>query len=73
MLAARRVKAVLLADIYAMRIQNKSAPKKSTRSWTEVPFAENFLIFGLHSTPANTTHAFLKIAFLTLLIFVPEI
>jgi hypothetical protein len=21
-----------------------------------IPFAENILIFGLHSTPANTTH-----------------
>ncbi|MEE0898035.1 MAG: hypothetical protein U0L88_10460 [Acutalibacteraceae bacterium] len=27
-----------------------------------MPFAENLRIFGLHSTPANTTHATLKTA-----------
>ncbi|MBO4468351.1 MAG: hypothetical protein J5766_03525 [Clostridia bacterium] len=27
-----------------------------------MPFAENQEIFGLHSTPANTTHALLKTA-----------
>jgi hypothetical protein len=30
-----------------------------------MPFAENILIFGLHSTPANTTHVPLKTALIT--------
>ena len=30
--------------------------------FVEMPFAENRMIFGLHSTPANTTHALWKTA-----------
>ena len=37
-----------------------SVPKKSTRSWTGMPFARKSKIFGLHSIPANTTPVSLK-------------
>ena len=37
-----------------------SVLKKSTRSWTGMPLARKSKIFGLHSSPANTTYAPLK-------------
>ena len=39
--------------------------KKSTLSWTGMPFARKSKIFGLHSIPANTTPVFFKTRFLS--------
>ncbi len=43
-----------------MHVTPLSVSKKSTRSWSGMPFARKSKIFGLHSIPANTTPVPLK-------------
>ena len=50
---------------FSIKTSHLSVSKKSTRSWTGMPFARKSKIFGLHSIPANTTPVPLKNRFIS--------